>query len=147
VNPIETIMNLLPFITDDELKAVADFIARRLRANKPATDKPKRYPYVFECAGCKCLVDSERSDAITCSPACRVTAHRNGYAKALRELARQSWLDVPPAMILQIKAASLLLPGAKKRLNSGEVKLDDLRSEIWLAYWALVKKAINDATS
>jgi hypothetical protein len=50
-------------------------------------------------------------------------------------------------MILQIKAACLLLPDAEKRLKSGEVKLDDLRSEIWLAYWALVKKAINDATS
>lgn len=143
MNPIETIMDLLPFITDDELKAVADFIATRRRANKPETDKPKRYPYVFECAGCKCLVDSERSDAITCSPACRVTAHRNGYAKALRELAKQSWLDVPPAMILQTKAACLLLPDAENRLKSGEVRLDYLRGEIWSAYWALIQKATN----
>lgn len=146
MNPLETIMELLPFLGDDELNVAANFIAQRRRANRPATDKPKRYRYVFECAGCKCLVDSERSDAITCSPACRVTAHRNGSAKALREYASQPSLDISPALVLQVKAADLLLPDAADRIIAGEITLDDIRGDIWRAYWAVLKKAVDAAS-
>lgn len=78
MNPLETIMEILPFLNDDELKAVTDFVAQRRRANQPVTDKPKRYPYVFVCAGCHLLAHSERADTITCSPACRVKLSSTG---------------------------------------------------------------------
>ena len=143
MNPLETIMELLPFLADDELKIVTDFIAQRRRANQPVTDKPKRYPYVFVCAGCRRLADSERSDTITCSPACRVRSSRNGFGKGLRKLAKQ-W-DVKPASILQSEAAEWLIDDVKRQIMHREITLNDIRGDIWRAYWALVEKSMEAA--
>lgn len=64
--------------------------------------------YIYVCAGCDLLNEFERSDCMTCSPACRVRAHRSGELKRLRALALQ--LRIPnPAMLLHTKALQQLL--------------------------------------
>jgi hypothetical protein len=54
--------------------------------------------YISVCPGCDRLFDTERRDAMTCSPACRVRAHRSGELKRLRSIAKS--LKVRPAGIL-----------------------------------------------
>ena len=102
---------------------------------------PKRYSYIYVCAGCDLLDQSERSDTLTCSPACRVAAHRNGAAAALRQLAVAA--KVSPALILRAKALQQLCPGIVERVMHGEVEIDDLevRGAMHRALFALVQKA------
>jgi hypothetical protein len=145
MNPLETIMGLLSELSESELTYLTRHIGQIKRDSRPVTDSFKRYPYVFVCAGCDCLVDSERSDAITCSPACRVAAHRNGSAKALRAFAGHPLLEVRPSIVLQSRAAVFLLPESESRIRDGEITLDDIRGDIWRAYWALARKAIETA--
>lgn len=140
MNPMETIMGLLPELSESELTYLTRYIGQIKRDSRPVTDGPKLYPYVFVCAGCGCLVDSERSDAITCSTACRVRAHRNGLIKTLRAQCK-AW-QVRPSMVMQGRAIAELLPEAEKHIMSGEVTFDDLRADIWRAYWALVQNSI-----
>ena len=96
-------------------------------------------PYVFVCAGCGLLAESTRSDALTCSRACRVRAHRNGALKQLRREATKG--DVPPALMLQIAAALRLAPHLEKKVMSGRLKVasDDFKEQVWQALLAHLK--------
>lgn len=85
------------------------------------TDSDKRY--VFVCAGCDKLAESERSDAITCSTACRVRAHRNGSLKTLRAIAK-AW-DITPAMIQRAAAIEELAPEFEGALLDGTRQIDE----------------------
>jgi hypothetical protein len=108
------------------------------------TLKAKRFSNtVFVCLGCDLLACSERSDALTCSSQCRVSAHRSGRAQRRREIAED--IDVPPSLIAQIDACRRLLPAdTLSRLRSGKVKIDspEIRAAIWQAFWLRVEAAV-----
>ena len=76
-------------------------------------------PYIFLCAGCGALAVSERSDALTCSVACRVNAHRSGRLKQLRAEAKAA--HIPPGALVQSEAILELSTGPQPmRPLSGE---------------------------
>jgi len=83
-----------------------------------------RARYVCCCANCDRLFESSRRDRVTCSGACRVSAHRNGLLKALRELANT--LDLPLHELLQMQATSQLCPQLFEQIGEGTRELDDL---------------------
>ena len=97
----------------------------------PVTLKPKCYVYV--CAGCGLFFPPGRSDALTCSGACRVKAHRNGALRCLRQLAASA--DVPPGMLLQARAIERLCPHLVPEVMSGRIKIEDTRAEVWTTWW------------
>ena len=68
----------------------------------------KRYIYV--CAGCDLLAESSRSHTTTCSPACRVRAHRSGELKRLQQFIVRQGGGTTPARILQWSALDRLCP-------------------------------------
>ena len=70
--------------------------------------------YVYVCIGCGCLDELDRSDRLTCSPACRVRAHRNGSLKELRAAAAED--DLRPAAFLHARAMKTLLPDRKQEM-------------------------------
>jgi len=94
--------------------------------------------YVFVCAGCNLLAQSDRSDALTCSPACRVRAHRNGELKRLRSSATA--LDIRPALIQRAKAVTRLQPDLEGRIRAGELSLDDVRPQMARAFGELLAR-------
>jgi len=98
------------------------------------TLKPKCY--VFVCAGCDLLADSERSDAVTCSTACRVRAHRSGAIKRLRE--RIKPFHVPLSLELQARAIDRLTPQFMPQIIAGKLTFDDVRDDVWREYWRRV---------
>lgn len=102
------------------------------------THKPKCY--VFVCAGCDLLSQSERSDALTCSTQCRVRAHRNGWLKTLHGIADR--MHISAASILQAKAVQQLRPDLADRMRAGTITLDDARPEVWSALWSLLSSQI-----
>lgn len=102
------------------------------------THKPKCY--VSVCAGCGRLDQSERSDTLTCSPACRVRAHRNGSLKALRAIALS--LDIRPATILQCKAVIWLRPDLAEQLSNGKLTINAAQSQMRAAFLELLKEAM-----
>ena len=105
------------------------------------TFKPKCY--VFVCLGCGLLADSKRSDAITCSGACRVRVHRNGRDK--RWLEQCERLDITPAMCGHVEAIQLLAPDMAAELRSGKRrKIDsEVRQVVWAAYWARLMQVLD----
>lgn len=92
---------------------------------RPVTLKAKCYTFI--CLGCGLLAQSERSDAVTCSPACRVRAHRNGAAAENRLLAKK--IDVPIGMMGQVKAVITLRPDLAERIRIGEIEVDDAETQ------------------
>jgi hypothetical protein len=104
------------------------------------TLKPKRFSQtVFVCLGCDLLACSARSDALTCSSQCRVSAHRSGRAREHRDLAKQ--FDIAPSLVTQIDACRRLLPAdTLSRLRSDKVKIDspEIRAAIWQAFMAVL---------
>jgi hypothetical protein len=83
--------------------------------------------YVYECAGCNHLGTSERSDCLTCSPACRVRAHRSGALKKIRSDAAQC--RKTPALLQHAKAMKKLLPDRYDEMvygKMGEVTPEEL---------------------
>lgn len=98
-------------------------------------------PNVFVCVGCSMLAMSDRTDALTCSPACRVRAHRNGGLKRLRVLAEQA--DIPPGILLRVKAIKELCPHLGARIvqsrPGARFGVDDAREEVWEALKARLK--------
>ena len=91
------------------------------------TDKPKRYS-IYVCAGCGLLAESERSDVLTCSAACRVRAHRNGSLKALHALARS--FEIRPGLISRAQAIQALRPDLEGQLMSGRLTPDEAQAQI-----------------
>lgn len=97
--------------------------------------------YVFVCLGCGMLAHSARSDAVTCSPACRVRVHRNGTAKSERAVWQRH--DLPLSIVQQVKAVRELAPELMPALERGEMALDnEARTLIWRRYWARLALAI-----
>lgn len=101
--------------------------------------------YVFVCAGCGCLGCSERSDALTCSVACRVQAHRSGDIRRLREIAKH--VKVHPAMIQRAAAVEALAPEWGREVRDGKRGLDDmeLRRAVWDAFTRLLRSQVGVA--
>jgi hypothetical protein len=98
----------------------------------------KRHPgaYVYLCVGCNKLDQSGRRDVITCSPACRVRAHRNGSSKALHDQARR--MDVGPALILQARAIVELCPDLANQVRAGSLTIEDAQPEVNAAFIKLL---------
>jgi hypothetical protein len=90
--------------------------------------------YVYVCVGCGLLDETERSDQLTCSPACRVRAHRNGALKVLRTHAKS--LDVDPALVLRCCAVQLLRPDLADDIRAGRLKVDDAQPDVHRAFIA-----------
>ena len=92
---------------------------------------------VFVCLGCNLLASPERSDAVTCSTACRVKVHRSGYLKELRKFAES--MDVTVPMMQQVDAINRLVPDLAAELRFGRRrKIDnEVRQAVWAAYWKL----------
>jgi hypothetical protein len=99
--------------------------------------------HIFKCAGCGCLVDSDRSDALTCSTACRVRAHRNGKIKRLREIAEM--MDIPPGIIVQCQAITGLRPDLDDAIRDGKLTIKQAQQQIWPVYQDVVAAAALEA--
>ena len=97
---------------------------------RPVTYSSKRY--VTVCVGCECLFDTVRCDQMTCSPACRVRAHRNGSMARRRSLA--DFMQCDPAGIGFAGAMLILRPDLEARIMSGGAKFDDLMPDLLKAY-------------
>ena len=101
----------------------------------------KRYvcPRVFVCVGCDLLACSERSHAVTCSPACRVRVHRHPdelrRVEALATSMHITVMDIQDAVAMQ-----RLRPDLTARVTSGEVEMDDVRPDVWAAFLELVNQ-------
>lgn len=109
--------------------------------NAPVTLRPKRYAHVFRCMSCGFLCDSDRSDAITCSPACRVSWHRSERRTLLAETLKKSFFEgVTFAKIARIAALEELCPDLHKRMLAGDKF--DWRGDVWHAYWDRMTQAV-----
>lgn len=103
-----------------------------------------RKRYIYTCAGCGLISESGRSDTLTCSPACRVRAHRSGRLKELRALAktlaltdaRTGKLKVAP--MLQAAAIQKLRPDLADQLQQGTLTIFQAMPEVCEAYDKLV---------
>lgn len=125
------------------MSAVRDDVMREIDA--PVTHKVKCY--IFVCCSCDLLATSTRSDALTCSTACRVRAHRNRSIKGLRELATMVGLvdddNRPmPALIKQGEAIKRLRPDLFQRLEDNTLSIRQAQSEVVPAFWDVVKLQI-----
>lgn len=80
--------------------------------------------WVFACANCDGLSESERRDAATCSPACRVAFHRSQRGAELRQIADS--LQVTVASVGHVNAIKRLIPESLEKLTSGEKSIDAL---------------------
>jgi len=98
------------------------------------TLKPKRYVYV--CLGCGLLDETERPDRLTCSPACRVRAHRNGRLKLLRAHAKDH--DVELSLMMQCEAVIRLRPDLADEIRAGRLEIDAAQPDLHRAFIALV---------
>lgn len=96
--------------------------------------------YVYLCIGCKMLDEADRRDVITCSPACRVRAHRNGSSKRLRDLARS--LEVEPGSVCQAAAIDALLPDLAKEVEFGALTIEDAQPAVLAAFHKLLFAAV-----
>ncbi len=107
------------------------------------TLKPKRYrpwEWVFVCAGCGLLACSERSDAITCSTACRVKAHRGTWLKEVKALAKA--LHIQPADILHSKAIVRLRPDFEELVRDGKLTIEGAMPEVYREFIKAVFAAV-----
>jgi hypothetical protein len=104
-----------------------------------------RKRYIFKCACCGGLWESNRRDTLTCSPACRVAAHRSGALKIAREEAVR--VDVGVERLLHVAAAKSLAPDLIRRLaerksNGRPYSIYDFQDEIGRAFDRLVGDSI-----
>lgn len=104
--------------------------------------------YIIVCAGCQKLTQVTRADALTCSPACRVRAHRNGGAERVRAMAHSA--RVSPGLIVRCMAIKILRPDLVDLCRSGEIEADGAATqrEMFKSFWALACKqadALHDA--
>ena len=93
----------------------------------------------YVCIGCGLLSQSERSHTITCSAACRTRAHRNGSAKALRDLAAAFKIDA--SGIAQAKALSILRPDLEQAVASGALGIPGAQADLNRAFVSMVFRA------
>lgn len=94
-------------------------------------------PRVFVCLACDLLAESTRSDAITCSPRCRVWLHRN--PERLDRLRRIcEGLKVTPGMVQESSAIGRLRPDLGERIGAGELGNEDVRKDVHREFMRLV---------
>lgn len=104
---------------------------------KNVTDTPKRYTRVFVCVACDHLAESNRADALTCGGACRVDMHRHpARIDSLRKTCKS--YDIPVHLVLDCMAIDRLRPDLANRIKSGELDVDDVRGEVWIAFCAVL---------
>ncbi|THD09693.1 hypothetical protein [Metallibacterium scheffleri] len=92
------------------------------------------------CAICDGLFDTRRSDAVTCSPACRTRGHRTGELKRLAALfAGMGGNDITVSMVMQARARRLLLPARNEQILAGTLQPDspELLAEMDAAFCAI----------
>ena len=93
--------------------------------------------YTFVCAMCRGLAMSSRADALTCSSACRVRAHRQPeLLRSVRELA--ATMRIPPASILQSQAVIHLRPDLADKIRDGHLTLEAVQPEVRQALLELI---------
>lgn len=105
--------------------------------------------YTFVCCGCDLLNVSSRNDALTCSTACRVRAHRSGYIKTLRELARRLGLvnddgKPMPAGIKQCEAIQRLRPDLAERIDAETLTINQAQPDVYREFLNVLKRQIED---
>jgi hypothetical protein len=91
---------------------------------------------VYKCAGCNGLAIAERKDVTTCSPACRVRAHRNGSADLLRRISKE-W-DVKPGGVVRGQALHALRPDLAAKVMAGSLSIEDAQPEMLASLAALI---------
>lgn len=97
---------------------------------------------IYTCVACGELFEPTRIDALSCSATCRVRAHRNGSADALRRLAAA--YKIPPHLIREADALNRLVPSAAARVRSGELELKQARPLVRKAYLELLFAEAHD---
>lgn len=105
----------------------------------PVTDGPNRY-IISYCPCCETLYEATRRDQLTCSPACRVRAHRTGKLTELKRTADA--LRIHPALTLRSHAVEILRPDLAQKIAAGEVEYDDILPDLEAAFSARVMKAV-----
>ncbi|MCD2183315.1 hypothetical protein [Rhizobium sp. GN54] len=95
--------------------------------------------YIHACAACGCLFETGRSDALTCSGACRVRAKRNGTIQRLQAVAEG--VHVSAGAILRARALDELCPEHAASIISGEKTFDDLTTTIQAAFAKRARQA------
>jgi hypothetical protein len=105
-----------------------------------------RKRYVFVCVACRGLADATRNDRLTCSPACRVRLHRHPELLAsVRRAAEQCHVAI--ASILQGAAIDRLRPDLGNAILAGTHTFEDVRTDVYLAYLAALRAAMNRRTA
>ncbi|AWC25475.1 hypothetical protein CO731_04972 [Aminobacter sp. MSH1] len=102
------------------------------------TDEPNRY-IISYCPMCETVYEASRRDQLTCSPACRVKAHRTGRLDELKRVAK--FLDIHPSLALRAQATEILRPDLGRKIAAGEIDYDDILSEMDAAYNARAMQA------
>jgi hypothetical protein len=108
------------------------------------TDSGTCYEWVFKCAGCGLLASSRRSDATTCSTACRVRAHRSGATAARTRLAEMLAIvnertgRPNPALMGHADAIYVLRPDLAERVYAGELTAYQAMPETYRTWVAQV---------
>ncbi|ABE63622.1 hypothetical protein Nham_2854 [Nitrobacter hamburgensis X14] len=88
--------------------------------------------YIVVCAGCDSFFESERSNQLTCSPACRVKAHRNAAITRLRVFADA--LDVSVAAMQQAEAIRRLRSDLANRVLNRSIEFNDAMHLVVVEY-------------
>lgn len=98
--------------------------------------------YIITCAACGCLAEVSRTDALTCSPRCRVRLHRDpDRLVELTGMAKR--MEITPFSILQAQAIVELRPDLGDRIRQGTLKLDDAQGEVGKAFNRRVMEICN----
>lgn len=105
---------------------------------------PSTKRYVFVCVVCQKLADSNRKDTLTCSPSCRVRAHRNGSLKTLHALAKG--FDIHPANIQQVHAIRQLSPELEQEIKAGRLTIKNAMPTVSAAFTRLVMQLASERT-
>ncbi len=103
--------------------------------------------YIFVCCGCGLLDVSSRNDALTCSTACRVRAHRSGLIKSLRKLAHDMDLyndddKLFVAGIKQAEAIKRLRPDLFADIEAGTLTIKQAQPEMYRSFMELVCRQV-----
>lgn len=105
--------------------------------------KRNNWEWVFVCAGCGLLASSKRSDAMTCSTACRVRAHRSGRIKELHGICQMFALKdertgkPKPEGILHASAITELCPELADQILAGHLTNYQAMPETYSAFLKL----------
>lgn len=111
-------------------------------------EKVKRH--IILCPGCGCIEEVRRSDTLTCSPACRVRAHRSGAAAKVRDLAREA--HVPPSLIVRAQALEAMRDDQGELIKQArrcdvDIHDDNTKYQIHRALCALLMLMVDADTS